>query len=133
MRSQAHVVAGPNGKQKNYQENSHDFLHPTTGIIPHWGSRRGAKKSLQVLPPPSFLFASSLAQTAAGRELGDLFEYRIGHPVTIRKNESAMLPFLQQRINGRRLLMYSESYGSRHPLAAVEITNLSGKTLDLAR
>lgn len=75
-------------------------------------------------------FASSLAQTAAGRELGDLFEYSIGHPVTIRKNESAMLPFLQQRIQGRRLLIYSESYGSEHPLTAVEITNSSGKTLD---
>ncbi|HYM13544.1 MAG TPA: hypothetical protein VEU62_22580, partial [Bryobacterales bacterium] len=75
-------------------------------------------------------FASSLAQTAAGRELGDLFEYSIDHPVTIRKNESAMLPFLQQRIQGRRLLIYSESYGSEHPLTAFEITNSSGKTLD---
>ncbi|MBI3667198.1 MAG: hypothetical protein HY236_13405 [Acidobacteria bacterium] len=75
-------------------------------------------------------FASSLAQTAAGRELGDLFEYRMDHAVTIRKNESALLPFLQQRINGRRLLIFSESYGSQHPLTAVEITNSSGKTLD---
>src|SRR5262249_2964346 len=75
-------------------------------------------------------FASTLAETAAGRDLGDLFEYRIDHPVTVRKNESAMLPFLQQRVKGRRLLIYSESYGSQHPLSAVEITNSSGKTLD---
>jgi len=75
-------------------------------------------------------FASSLAQQAEGRELGDLFEYRIDQPVTIRKNESAMLPFLQQRIDARRLLIYSESHGSQHPLSAVEISNSSGKTLD---
>jgi hypothetical protein len=75
-------------------------------------------------------FSSSLARTAAGRELGDLFEYRIGTPVTIRSNESAMLPFVQQRIKGRRLLIFSEAYGSQHPLAAVEITNSSGLTLD---
>ena len=75
-------------------------------------------------------FYSSLAQTAVGRELGDLFEYRIDHPVTVRKSESAMLPFLQQRVRGRRLLIYSESYGSQHPLSAVEITNSTGKTLD---
>ncbi|MBI3694680.1 MAG: hypothetical protein HY238_07545, partial [Acidobacteria bacterium] len=75
-------------------------------------------------------FSSSLAQTAAGRELGDLFEYRIDHPVTVRKNESAMLPFLQQRVRGRRLLLFSESTGSQHPLAAVELTNSTGKTLD---
>ena len=33
-----------------------------------------------------------------GRELGDLFEYRFDHPVTVKKNESAMLPFLQQKL-----------------------------------
>lgn len=75
-------------------------------------------------------FASSLAGTAAGRELGDLFEYRIDHTVTVRKSESAMLPFLQQRVHGRRLLVYSEAYGSQHPLSALEITNSTGKTLD---
>jgi hypothetical protein len=75
-------------------------------------------------------FSSSLAATAAGRELGDLFEYRIPHVVTIRKNESAMIPFLQQRVKGRKLLVFSEAHGSAHPLAAVEIQNSSGKTLD---
>ena len=75
-------------------------------------------------------FSSSLASTATGRELGDLFEYRISNPVTIRKNESAMIPFLQQKVKGRKLLIYTESHGSPHPLAAVEISNSSGKTLD---
>ena len=37
-----------------------------------------------------------IQSAAEGRELGELFEYRIAQPVTIRKNESAMLPFLQQ-------------------------------------
>ena len=66
---------------------------------------------------------------AAARELGELFEYRIAQPVTIRKNESAMLPFLQQPIEGRKLLIYSE-HGSQHPTNAAELTNSSGKTLD---
>jgi len=64
-----------------------------------------------------------------GRELGDLFEYRIAQPVTIRKNESAMLPFLQQTIEGRKLLIYSD-HSSQHPTNAAELTNSSGKTLD---
>ena len=38
--------------------------------------------------------------TPRPRELGELFEYRIAQPVTIRKDESAMLPFLQQPIDG---------------------------------
>ena len=72
---------------------------------------------------------SSIASTAAARELGELFEYRIGTPVTIRKNESAMLPFLQDKISARKLLIYSDD-NSAHPLNAAEVTNSTGKTLD---
>jgi hypothetical protein len=72
---------------------------------------------------------SSIGEAAIGRELGDLFEYRIAQPVTIRKNESAMLPFLQQQIEGRKLLIYSD-HSSQHPTNAAELTNTSGKTLD---
>jgi hypothetical protein len=72
---------------------------------------------------------SSIAQTAAARELGELFEYRIALPVTIRKNESAMLPFLQDKITARKLLIYSDQ-SSAHPLNAAEILNSTGKTLD---
>jgi hypothetical protein len=72
---------------------------------------------------------SSIVADAVARELGELFEYHIAQPVTIRKNESAMLPFLQQQIEGRKLLIYSE-HGSEHPTNAAELTNSSGKTLD---
>ena len=72
---------------------------------------------------------SSIAADTTARELGDLFEYRIAQPVTIRKNESAMLPFLQQPIGGRKLLIYSD-HSSQHPTNAAELTNATGKTLD---
>jgi len=72
---------------------------------------------------------TSIAQTAVARELGELFEYRISTPVTIRKSESAMLPFLQDKITARKLLIYSDQT-SAHPLNAAEITNSTGKTLD---
>ena len=72
---------------------------------------------------------SSISQTAAAQELGELFEYRISTPVTIRKSESAMLPFLQDKITARKLLIYSDE-SSAHPLNAAEITNSTGKTLD---
>ena len=75
------------------------------------------------------LAPSSIAGEAAGRELGELFEYRIPQPVTIRKNESALLPFLQQKIDCRKLLIYSAG-ASEHPTNAAELTNSTGKTLD---
>jgi hypothetical protein len=72
---------------------------------------------------------STIVASASGQELGELFEYRIAQPVTIKKGESAMLPFLQQAIEGRKLLIYT-SQGSQHPTNAAELTNTSGKTLD---
>lgn len=74
--------------------------------------------------------SSTVASTAVQSELGDLFEYRIDHPVTISKGESAMLPFFREKVSGRRLLIYSESGGSQHPLNAVEVSNSTGATLD---
>ena len=74
--------------------------------------------------------ASTIVEEASAGELGELFEYRIAQPVTIRKNESAMLPFLQQKIDARKLLIYTEGQASEHPMNAAELTNSTGKTLD---
>jgi hypothetical protein len=78
--------------------------------------------SLEVAP-------STIVANATAQELGELFEYRVAQPVTIRKGESAMLPFLQQPIDARKLLIYSD-HSSQHPTDAAELTNSSGKTLD---
>ncbi len=71
----------------------------------------------------------TVAAQAAAQELGELFEYRFSNPVTVRRNESAMLPFLQQTLTARRLLIYLDQ-GSVHPMNAAELTNSTGKTLD---
>jgi hypothetical protein len=83
---------------------------------------RAMAETIQVEP-------SSIVASATASELGELFEYRIAQPVTIRKDESAMLPFLQQPIEARKLLIYSD-HSSQHPTNAAELTNSSGKTLD---
>jgi len=72
---------------------------------------------------------SSIVADAMAQELGELFEYRIAQPVTIRKNESAMLPFLQEPVEARKLLIYSD-HSSTHPTDAAEVVNATGKTLD---
>jgi hypothetical protein len=72
---------------------------------------------------------SNVIVDVASADLGELFEYRFSTPVTVKKDESTMLPFLQQKIGARKLLIYSENYGE-HPLSAAELTNSTGKTLD---
>jgi hypothetical protein len=73
--------------------------------------------------------SSSVAVTANATEIADLFEYAIRNPVTVRKNESAMLPFLQQKVGARKLIIYSDS-SKLNPMSAAELTNNTGRTLD---
>jgi hypothetical protein len=72
---------------------------------------------------------STIAELGPAGELADLFQYSIRNPVTVKKNESAMLPFLQQKIAARKLIIYSDS-SRPNPLNAAELTNDTGLTLD---
>jgi len=80
-------------------------------------------------PPPPMAAPSSIVAGASADAVGELFEYRIGQPVSIRKNESAMLPFLQQAVDTRKLLIWSD-HSSEHPTNAAELTNSTGMVLD---
>ncbi len=113
------IVAGVGGgvrKEKSNKAFSREF-----------GPAMVADMAAPVPKPRSM--KSTMVPAAAGRELGELFEYRFDKPVTVRKNASAMLGFLQQKISARKLLIYQDSH-SRHPLNAAELTNSTGKTLD---
>jgi len=76
--------------------------------------------------------ATRAAQQAAAqaRELGDLFEYKLKQPVTIRKNQSALVPILQSDVTAEKVSLWSESAGRPQPLLAIWLTNSSGLTLD---
>ena len=77
----------------------------------------------------SLSVGSSSVEGASGETLGELFEYNFAAPVTVKKNESAMLPFLQDKLEARKLLIYNNT-GSEHPVNAVELVNGTEKTLD---
>lgn len=95
------------------------FTGGVAGFVPSAGL---STESMQVVP-------SDVRVNVASGDLGELFEYRFSVPVTVKKDESVMLPFLQQPIGARKLLIYSESYGE-HPMNAAELTNSTAKTLD---
>ncbi|MDR3684404.1 MAG: hypothetical protein P4L11_11820, partial [Geothrix sp.] len=58
----------------------------------------------------------------------DFFEYALAAPVTIHKNESAMVPILQQDLPAEHVTLWSESAPT--PLRAVWLENTSKLTLD---
>jgi len=67
---------------------------------------------------------------AKGEELGDLFEYKLKERVTIRKNQSALVPILQTDLAAEKVSLWSESLGMARPLRALWVNNASALTLD---
>ena len=65
------------------------------------------------------------AQTAA---FDDYFAYNITEPITIHKNESALVPILQTKIDAERVTLWSRQQPV--PLRALWVTNTSKLTLD---
>ncbi|NWF85482.1 MAG: DUF4139 domain-containing protein [Bryobacteraceae bacterium] len=92
------------------------------------GGREESREMIAAAPPAPMMM-SHVAETAQAAEKGDLFEYRFPSKVTARNGESILLPFLQQKLPARKLLIYSDR-SSANPRNAVEINNASGKTLD---
>jgi hypothetical protein len=58
----------------------------------------------------------------------DFFEYALTQPVTIHKNESAMVPILQQELPATHVTLWSDSRET--PLRAIWLENTSKLTLD---
>ena len=65
---------------------------------------------------------------AEGKDMGDYFEYNIKQPITIGKNQSALVPILQARIEAEKVSLWNED--SKEIRRALWITNSSGLTLD---
>jgi hypothetical protein len=73
---------------------------------------------------------SGVEAAAEGSEIGDLFEYRIEHPVTVRRDRSALIPILQTRMEGSRVSVFRESEGRARPMSGVMLKNTSPLTLE---
>jgi hypothetical protein len=67
---------------------------------------------------------------AQGADLGDLFEYKLKDRVTIHKNESALVPIVQEHVSAERVSLWNPGLGSSRPLRALWLTNSSNLTLD---
>ena len=83
-------------------------------------------------PPPAPIidYSPALTPVAEGQELGELFEYKLRQPLTIRKNESALVPILNAEVDAERVSIWNRGAASGRPLRGVWLTNSSTLTLD---
>jgi hypothetical protein len=67
---------------------------------------------------------------ASGQELGDLFEYKLKDKVTLKKNQSALVPIAQTEIEAEKVSLWSGTNGSGRPLRGLWLKNTSPLTFD---
>jgi archaellum component FlaC len=126
-------AAGPNFDRLNAyaQLNAPKPAMPTrSGVGAGSGSGVGGG-TYRIGRPDANTVAESLeaaTTTAQTRDLGDLFEYKLQDLVTIRKNQSALVPILQARIDAEKVSVWNPSESS--VLRALWVDNTSTLTLD---
>lgn len=96
------------------------------------GGAAGAKPAP---PPPAaapmpYDQLRDIQANAEAAELGDLFEYRIKEPVTLRKNQSALVPIVNAEVSAEKVVLWNRSSGSGRPLRALWVSNSTSYTLD---
>ena len=72
--------------------------------------------------------ATNVDENISTNAFDDFFEYHLAQPVTIHKNESAMVPILQQTLPAERVTLWSAS--EPKPLRALWLENTSKLTFD---
>jgi len=99
-----------------------DISLPTNG--------REFSKLVELSPGVVNYARESTVAAASGQDLGDLFEYKLKDRVTLRKNQSALVPIAQTDIEAEKVSLWSSTNGSGRPLRALWIKNTSNLTLD---
>ncbi|MEX1224403.1 MAG: hypothetical protein WEA31_07635, partial [Pirellulales bacterium] len=74
----------------------------------------------------SFNLQQGVQSAAAGGDVGELFEYVIGTPVSLERQRSAMLPIVNSEIEGEKLAIYNENTHAKHPLNGLRMQNTTG-------
>ncbi|MHC5053286.1 MAG: hypothetical protein ACYTKD_01065 [Planctomycetota bacterium] len=74
--------------------------------------------------------ASSAPVQTRTAEAGDLFQYQIENPVTVRRNQSALVPILQSEFDGKRVGIYNPEVREKNPMSAILFKNTTGLTLE---
>ena len=64
-----------------------------------------------------------VSAAAQATELGELFEYAISTPVSLARQKSAMLPIVNEAVEGAKVSIYNQRVHAKHPLHGIRLRN----------
>lgn len=76
-------------------------------------------------PPARRLSENAPDAMASGGQVGTLFQYAINQPVTVPRQRSAMIPIINQKIEGEKVSVYNQYADPRHPMNGISLKNTS--------
>jgi hypothetical protein len=120
------MVYGSGIEQDYAMEESADMNYEAAPAAAPSANRMMAKSSVKKESAFSSL-ADSNGAVSKGSDSGDFFLFTMPTPVSIPRRQSAMLPFVEAKISGEKLSVFSS--GAVHPMFCVQLTNTSGMKL----
>jgi len=95
------------------------------------GGTGGGRYTAALAAAPNLEAAREMSVAAAsGEDLGDLFEYKLKDRVTLKKNQSALVPIAQTEMEAEKVSLWNGTAYAGRPLRALWLKNTSSLTLD---
>ncbi|MBI3821936.1 MAG: DUF4139 domain-containing protein, partial [Planctomycetes bacterium] len=86
-----------------------------------------AKKAGEAIT--GFNFKEGIKSVATADEIGDYFQYTIDQKISLPRQKSAMLPIIDQHIEGQKVSIFNEATHTKYPLLGLKLKNTSGQPL----
>jgi hypothetical protein len=97
-----------------------DYINRLRGK-PTAADANSEKPPVQTVRDPLDKQAGALA--VADGTLGDMFEYTIEEPITLAKQRSALVPLVNEPVEGSRVSIFNASTLEKHPLLGLKLVN----------
>ncbi len=75
------------------------------------------------------LSLAAMQSAASGGSVGELFQYSVDAPVTLARQQSAMLPILSGKVHATKVSIYNQSTQPKHPLLGARMVNSTDQKL----
>jgi hypothetical protein len=74
----------------------------------------------------TFFGGQGVQSVAKAADVGNFFQYSIDTPVTLPRQQSAMLPIVTGDVKAEKLSIYNQGVQAKHPLSGLKFTNTTG-------
>ena len=74
-------------------------------------------------------FKEGITSVASAEEVGDYFQYILDQKISLPRQKSAMVPILDQTIEGAKVSIFNEAVQAKYPLLGLRLKNTSGQPL----